>query len=186
MQSAHFTSAAIFWAGGGEDCPSSGNSEWHDRSAALNLGSLLFRSLPGPALIWNATPPPGLGMGSGKSEIWWPRMQRAYATARAIASDEFVDEDLWLPAPDPEAATPGLLCPPQAAPRNANPSTEASIAVQLTGRAHSRLDGRGTSPERCSWLGALVKCRLLCGFVPSRSLYTGAPYRDITEAVTAP
>src|SRR5580704_13743190 len=72
MQRAHLTSATILWAvSAGDCCPPPGNNGRHVRLAAANTGLLRFRSLPGPPLIWNATPPPAGVVGSGKSATPW-------------------------------------------------------------------------------------------------------------------
>ena len=117
MQRAHRTSAAIFGEGGVAVCTPGGSNAWHAWLAALFVGLLGFRSLPGPPLTMNTTPPPGGVLGSGKSETPWLRMHREYAT------------NLVLVDPEPEAREP--FEPPQPAARAANPSTAAIATVHF-------------------------------------------------------
>ncbi len=115
MQRAHRTSAAIFGEGGVEGCAPAGSNAWHAWLADLYVGLLGFRSLPGPASMENATPPPGGVLGSGKSETPWLRIHREYARNFALV--------------DPEPAFPEPFEPPQPAAMSANPSTVVIAAV---------------------------------------------------------
>src|SRR5579862_2943273 len=137
MQAAHFTSSAIFWDDGGGACfPPPGRRDRHAWLAAWNLGSVGSRSLPGPALIWNATPAPGAG--SGKSWMPWLRMHCEYA----IPLNEVA-----------EPATLGWLAPLHPAARMASPSKVAATAMPGIGGDRRGPALRATRP---GWLDALV------------------------------
>jgi hypothetical protein len=114
---AHRTSAAIFGEGPVAGCTPAGSNARQVWLADLYVGLLEFRSLPGPPLIENATPPPAGVVGSGKSETPCERIHREYARNWAL-----VDADLALPEP---------FEPPQPAARTANPSTAAIAAVHF-------------------------------------------------------
>jgi hypothetical protein len=149
MQRGHLTSAAILGADSAAGCPPPGNNPRHAWLAALNVGLRRFRSLPGPPWIEIAAPPPGLVMGSGKSETPRLRIQREYAKSWAT------------PLLDPEPAIPGLLEPPQPAARNAGPSNAAIAAVHLIRSGRRRPGPRG-APVWFSWSDALAISSLLC------------------------
>jgi hypothetical protein len=94
MQCAQFTSATIFRADAGGAWSPPGNRDRHAWSAALNLGLSWFKSRPGPALIWNATPPPGTAAGSGHlSFLFGDHLRSLYANALYKEPTEAV---IWL------------------------------------------------------------------------------------------
>jgi hypothetical protein len=139
-QRAHLSSAAMFAPPGRPDrCPPGPNAR-HAWLADLNAGSLWFRSLPGPASIWNATPPPGRVVGSGKSETPWLRTHRAYARSSALG--------------DPEPPLPAPLESPQPAVITATPRTAAiAAAVRLAANNRRRPEGfRAGQPQATRWL----------------------------------